>query len=481
MRICIQSVMLSALLCCALPVDGLAENWGGQDWVRIDSGNIELYSNAGARPAQRAMDRLNELREALPLEGAADGSPTQVPLRLIVLKSRGQLRNFTSEKATTGFFQTGLDRDYIITWADEGISQIVAHEFVHYLTARAGGRTLSELAVRPLWLEEGTAEFYSTANAEDQGELWVGKPIPSHLQLLKDSDNWLTAEQLLESRPDGHEVRDAYYAETWALVHMLSQDPRFTGGMDQFISALDAGADEAEAFTQSFGMTFAEALEQTREYIDKLRAQPTPFVRNAMPSQTEVTEVEEVDSLDGLLMLGETALACHRLETAEDIFAAAAEEAPEDPRVLTGEARLAEARGDSERARKLLTQALDQGLHDAQAYFTLAMIEQTDGAPEQRVNQLLEQTVGENPNFAEAHVLLGVRATDSGDLTSAVEHLRTAAQLLPDASHVWYSLAFAEQRRGDFAAARRAALRAVRTGTTPAEKGMASALLGSLR
>ncbi len=464
------------MLCCALPAVG--QDWTGQKWVRITSGGLDLYSNADARLARLAMDRLDELRQALPVEGAAGGAPVAVPLRVVVLAQQTQLRRFARNEASTGFFQTGLDRDYIITYANEGISRIVAHEFVHDLTIRAGGRTLSDLALRPLWLEEGLAEFYSTANSDDTGELWIGKPIQSHLEVLKDSANWMTAEQLLNTKPgEDHQVSSAYYAESWALVHMLSLDDQFKGGLDRFIAALDEGMDETEAFRQSFGLSFEQALEETKTYIKKLRARPIPFARNHMPSQTEV---EQVDSLDGLLTLGEVALACHRLDTASEIFAAAAEEAPEDPRVLAGEARLAEAKGDLGRARELLTLALDGGLHDAQAYFTLAMIEQTDGAPEERVNQLLEQTVAENPNFAEAQILLGVRATDNGDLDVAVGHLRIAAQLLPNASHVWYSLAFAEQQRGNSEAARGAALRAVRTAASASEEGMASALLRAL-
>lgn len=464
------------MLCCVLPM--AAQDWAGQKWVRITSGNLELYSNADARMARQAMDRLNELREALPVEGASAVGAVAVPLRVVVLDKRNQLRAFARNDSSSGFFQTGLDRDYIITYASEGISRIVAHEFVHDLTTRAGGRTLSDLAIRPLWLDEGLAEFYSTANADDTGELWIGKPIQNHLELLKDTDNWMTAEQLLNAKPgEDHQVSGTYYAENWALVHMLSLDDRFKGGLDRFPAALDQGIEEAEAFQQSFGMSFEQAIGETKTYIQKLSARPIPFARHRMPSQTEV---EEVDSLDGLLMLGEAALACHRLETAEEIFAAAAEEAPEDMQVLAGRARLAEVQGDSARARELLTRALEGGLHDAQAYFTLAMIEQTGGAPEERVNQLLEQTVAENPNFAEAQVLLGVRATDAGDLDAAVEHLRIAARLLPNASHVWYSLAFAEQRRGDLTPARNAVLRAVRTAATPAEEGRAEALLSSL-
>jgi tetratricopeptide (TPR) repeat protein len=93
----------------------------------------------------------------------------------------------------------------------------------------------------------------------------------------------------------------------------------------------------------------------------------------------------------------------------------------------------------------------------------------------------LEKAAQLNPNLAEAHVLLGVRATDAGDLDSALEHLEQATRLLPRKSYAWYSLGYAQVKANQREAAARSLEAALRSATTAEQTGMARTLLESLR
>src|SRR5437899_12499362 len=89
----------------------------------------------------------------------------------------------------------------------------------------------------PVWFEEGTAEFYSTLNFE-RDRLRVGDSIESHLALLR-KEPWLTADQLAsvtQSSPLYNEAAriGVFYAQSWALVHMLNLGLAYCYGMPKF-------------------------------------------------------------------------------------------------------------------------------------------------------------------------------------------------------------------------------------------------------
>ena len=59
-----------------------------------------------------------------------------------------------------------------------------------------------------------------------------------------------------------------------------------------------------------------------------------------------------------------------------------------------------------------LEKALQLDDKDATILFEYALLERDAGAGNDRVRELLEKVVALNPNFGEAQLLLGVRATD---------------------------------------------------------------------
>ena len=122
--------------------------------------------------------------------------------------------------------------------------------------------------------------------------------------------------------------------------------------------------------------------------------------------------------------------------------------------------------------RSHLNRALELNDRDSLAWFQLALTANTVGA--------LERAAELNPNLAEAHILLGVRATDDNQLDTALTHLKLATRLVPRKSYAWYSLAYAQQKQGDAASARASLEQALQTATTPQHREMAAALLDSL-
>ena len=61
---------------------------------------------------------------------------------------------------------------------------------------------------------------------------------------------------------------------------------------------------------------------------------------------------------------------------------------------------------------------------------------------------LLEKALAVDPNFAEAHFLLGVRETDRGEYAAAIEHLQRAVAIEPRRFTYWHALGYAQAKVG---------------------------------
>ncbi len=429
-------------------------------WIRLAAGNLEILTDAGEGPARAALERLEQVAQAIPAAGP--GGPRR--LRLYLFAAQRDYQALAPDPATGGFFQSGQEYDAILTFATRGLDRVVVHEYVHFVLREQG-------SALPQWLQEGLAEFYSTVEIS-RSRLRFGLPIETHRDLLRRS-TWLDAASL-RLPPSG----PLYYAQSWALAHMLNLDAAYRDGMPRFAQLLTGeGAgrvDDDVLFEQAFGRTMSQALADLRAYVGRLRASeiPAPPLRPvARPP------AERLTAADGLLLRAELALRSGRIALATELYQLAARNSPDSSSAALGLGALAAAQGRNEEAGAHLERAIQFDPGNAAAWFEYALLEQDRGAGAARVRELLEKTVAANPDFGEAHALLGIRATDEGRYDDAIAHLEDAARLLPRKSYVWHALAFAQQKRGRTAEALVSARRAARTAATPEQAAMAESLL----
>ncbi|MEO8096975.1 MAG: tetratricopeptide repeat protein [Acidobacteriota bacterium] len=412
---------MAALLLCCTPL--CAANWR-----TLTAPGFELYTDTSDRSVTQMLERLAQIRRVLPeIE-----SPGPVTLRIFLFDKQRDYAAFAPSGAA-GFYQTGFERDYIALPAGSTLPRVVVHEYVHFALRRGSP------GPRPAWLEEGLAEFYSNAEVT-RNRARIGAPILEHLSILA-SKEWLTAEQLESSR--GSPI---FYAQSWALVHMLRSEPQFP-----------------ERIT-------ARHLEALKRYLPRLR---TTSIDLAPAAPALQLRAEPIPALEALLVQGELALRTNHVDFAGTFYEQAARDYPNAASASLGLGILARARGRTEEARGHLQRALVLNDRDAMTWFQWAVLENDHAA--------LEKAARLNPNFGEARSLLGVRATDDGDLPAALEHLQQAARLLPRKSYVWYSLAFAQFKAGQPEPAATSLESALRTATSPEQIQMAQTLLDSLR
>lgn len=396
------------------------------NWIALRTPGFELYTDASEKSARAALNRLANIRRLLP-----DSNVEPVPLRVVLFASARDYRSIAPLDSSSGFYQSGPERDYIVMTSDAQLPRVVVHEYVHFALNVRGTR-------RPMWIEEGLAEFYSNAQFSATTAR-LGAPIPEHLDRLA-HDKWLTPAQLEAGISDS-----LFYAHAWALVHMFRHQPLFP-----------------EHLTD-------EDLTDLRRYLRNLKMEAVP----APPSISAPKVVTEpISALDVLLLRGDLALRTQHPALARTFYDQAAREFPNSSTAAAGLGAMHLLTGDVVAARKSLQHAIEINDRDPAAWFQLGLLDHDDAA--------LARAAELNPNLGEAHLLLGVHATDDNLLPLALNHLQQAVRLMPLKSYAWYSLAFAQTRATQNVAARESLQRALHTANTPEQRKMAETLVSSL-
>jgi len=417
-------------------------------WLQLASPHFELYTDAGEKAGRDALGRLELIREVF----ARD---TPLPIRVLLFGSERDWREFRPSETTAGFYQSAPERDWIAMRAGEDAYRVVNHEYVHLVLSHASARL-------PAWLEEGTAEFYSTLSAKGTS-VRLGLPVEKHVRLLMRSP-WFTAEALSQLRPKhAGENTALFYAQSWALVHMLNVAPGYRKGMPRFAESIDQSVPPLLAFEQAFGRSFEAALKDLRKYVREARFGVAEVLAR------ELTPDITVSPADPGIVLTELLVQLGRAEAAEKRL----QGLPETPETWTARGLVALARKRNEAAKENFRKAIDSGSRSALPYFEYALLLRESGAPAEEVRRYLTEAAGRNPNLAEAQFLLGVSAQKEGRHQDAIGALEQAVKVLPRQSYFWHALAVSYLELKDTGKARRAALRAADNAGTQHEFDMA--------
>jgi tetratricopeptide (TPR) repeat protein len=445
------------------------------EWTRISAGRIEVLTDAGASTGKATLARLERIRAVLREAGPEEHA---LPLRVFVFASADEFRRYRPGDAGQGFFRGGTERDYIVLEAGVAAGRAVFHEYVH----RALASVAAEL---PLWFQEGTAELFSNVEL-GKDTLRAGDPIPAHLSTLA-SAKWLTAEQLAAVGPrspdyNTHALAGLFYAQSWALVHMLNLAPDYREALPRYLelllSAQSPGHESNDAFRIAFGRGMDQAIVDLRKYLPRLRAASVSFV---LPGDAAAPAVTRMAAVDALLARADLALQLERIDLARGLLEKAERDAPQSSAAIAGLGTLAMAEGRYEDARRQLERVIQSGPPDAGVLFEYAMLSRDTGAPRSRVDELLRRVVAVDPDFGEARFLLGSHLSDDGRWEDAVEHLQIAVRVLPRRSYVWHALGFAQWKLGRARDAGISAHRALATAQTSAEEQAAVALAAVVR
>ena len=459
-------LLITTLLATILPT--LAE----PRWYRLESGRWELYTDAGDKTGSAVLRQLLEMQNVF--VGMAMSLPDSAPpIRVVLLKSAKDFSPFRHGENNTGIYQSGVERDYIVLLDVKGEETIRAarHEFVHLVL----NHTSMPL---PLWLEEGLADYFSTLQLKG-GKVLVGSAPGTRLDSLRSSDR-MDPLLLFSARHDSPFFADpkatsVFYAQSWALTHVLMQSPGAWRQIQQFATLLSTGIEQTVAFQQAFSRPVVKALREARTMAGNPPAPTAEAGFGAIP-QAAAFQPREATEIEARLVRAEALLAADHLAAAEEIYAETFKRWPEDADVLTGLGTLALRRLDHAAGRKYLERALAAKNPRASTYFEYAMLIRDMRGPEALVVESLTKAVQQNPSMSEAWYLLGANMMRQSRPADAIDSLKRAVGILPRQSLYWEALGRAYLENAQREPARDAAQKANQTAHTPEQSAMAQGL-----
>jgi FimV-like protein len=264
---------LTVSLCLLLAVSQYATAAAKDTWVSVRTKNFFLIGNAGDKDIRKVALKLEQFREVFTRLFPKIIFSTPVPTTVIVFKSDESYAPFKPGPNIAGYFQPGLDVNYITLTTEvrgqQDAFSIIFHEYTHLLIEN----TFKDV---PVWFNEGLAEYYSTFKITDDQKVALGTAIGHHVFLLRES-KMLPLKTLFEvdhQSPHYNEKskQGIFYAQSWALMHYLIIGK--TGKAEQlgkFMDLLGAQVPLDQAFPQAFGVPFEVMEKELRDYVKKDR------------------------------------------------------------------------------------------------------------------------------------------------------------------------------------------------------------------
>ncbi len=417
-------------------------------FVLLSTDTLEVISDAGEPLARRALARMQQMERLL--------GRRKTHIRAYLFKDDRWFGDLRPVPTAQGFYQSAAERDYLAVVAGPEGLRALAHEFVHASLEHTTAR-------RPVWLEEGVAEFYSTVALEK--ERWVvGRPIETHVRALRQVD-WLTPRELFGIGKGSSVYNEAnrvgvFYAQSWALVHFLYTQPGYRERIAEFAELLDEGVPAEEACLRAFRRSARDVVEEARQRLLRGQFPVAELAGDAL--EAPLVRVSTV----GEEAVAELALATGKFALAKRLY--------QSQGSATALGLLALSQGDAVAAARYFDQAVAQGVPESTPYFEAAMLRRDAKQP---FEPLLRQAVERNPRHAEAWFLLGLEAAKREQWEDAVEAYQNATAILPRQANFWHGMALALRRAGRSAEASRAALKCRMAASNAAERDMAAALI----
>jgi hypothetical protein len=216
----------------------------GSTWSGIKSEHFEIYAKRSG--AEKVLTQLEQLRTLLYAAGLVNGTKER-SVRVLIFDNEQEYFRY-GPPGSVGFFQSCGDFDLLglVTLDPDA----VGHEYVHAVMSWIWPHA-------PTWIQEGLAEFYSTARRSDKrvkigGLKWKYAETIDKLSARRLPA--LTSERSALIRADRRESYELY-GLAWAAVSLLKTTDTYRGGSDKFLTAVNSDAEFPEALSRIYGVS----------------------------------------------------------------------------------------------------------------------------------------------------------------------------------------------------------------------------------
>src|SRR5688500_7158668 len=224
-------------------------------WHKASSPHFIIYADKDPVGLKAFADKLERFDAAVRL---ARGHPVGDGNRLTIFVVRSinavhRLQRGT-QKSTAGFYMprgsgsVAVVPDSAGTKHDIDPEVVFFHEYAHHLM-------FSDLETpTPAWLVEGFAEFYSTANIEQDGSVGLGEAAVHRKASLRWIQEPVSIAEMMSGRPIlSGPSRASFYGRSWLLTHYLTFAPNRRGQVEKYLDEIARGRVLLEAAWLAFG------------------------------------------------------------------------------------------------------------------------------------------------------------------------------------------------------------------------------------
>ncbi|MBX9601646.1 MAG: hypothetical protein K2X35_11590 [Bryobacteraceae bacterium] len=429
---------------------------GEDKWLVARTDNFELFTTEGNRQAKEAIQHFERVRAffAASVTGKRDNSQ---PIRIVAFNSEKDFRPFRPGESAFAYYIGGPERDYIVMQQLGRESFPVAvHEYTHLLVKHSGSKI-------PAWLNEGLAELYSSLRPDGEkvivGDLLAGR------YLTLQQEKWIPLDTLLDvdhGSPYYNEKNKTgiFYAQSWALTHMLNLDANFRPKLGDFLNSIAKGDTAAASFESAYGKTTAMVARDLRKYMDGNRFFAAVFPIK-LEAKMENPEIRLADSFELGLALAELHVLGRRTDQARAAYAKLATQNPRSIEVEEGLARLEQYERNFEAAKPHFAKAVELGSKNPRLLRDYVGMLRFTNAPEPEVEAALRKAVMYDPAWVEGYVHLSGIALRNRNHEAALAWLARVRSVKPETAYFFFTnLALANFYKGDKEEALKAATRA---------------------
>lgn len=439
-------------------------------WTNVKSKNFFLIGNASEKEIRQVATRLEQFRDIFTRLYKGINFTSPVPTTVVVFKSESAYKPF-NPRNVPGYFQPGPDVNYITLTTERRNSaddpfQTIFHEYVHLLVNNT-------MSVRPVWFNEGLAEYYSTFYLDDDRKAFLGELISNHLFRLRQEKMMPLRELFAVDHSSTYynesDKRGVFYAQSWALIHYLIQgnNGQRLPQLGTFIDLLGAGASVEESFAKAFQIDFQVLEKELKEYVKggHYKKSRVTFERklefDTEAQSAPISEAEAQAYLGDLsLHLGDVSGAAKRLEQALQL----------DPDLAIANSSLGMVRvrqGKFAEAKPLLRKAVASNSQNYLAHYNYAFALSREGMDsgnlvsgysKEAVSEMtdeLKKAIELAPTFPESYSLLAfVNLVRGEEIDESIALLKRGMALSPGRGQFAFMLAQLYMRKQDFKGAR---------------------------
>jgi tetratricopeptide (TPR) repeat protein len=431
--------MVTASICALLSLPAAGSE---PRWQRIASPNFELFTTAGERSGRDVARHFEQVRSFF-LEAMGLGRRSGPPVRIVVFRSDKDFAPYAPNEFAAAFYLGTDERDYIIMKsASSEHFPIAVHEYTHLLVKHSGVRV-------PVWFNEGLAELYS--NLKQSGDkVEVGDLIMPHFVLLRQS-KWIDLQTLLAAGHDSplyNEKSHAglFYAECWALVHMLYLGKDYRPHLSALLDGIKSGADMNDTFRKAYSKTVEQVQADLQAYMRSSSFNASIF-HTKLAKAAEAPEVTDTNPLETGLVLAEI-LANTRSKAAEgrEAYVRLAREYPKDWRVQEGLARLCRRERKHDEAMQHYARAVELGSTNPKLYLNYGRMLRVADERRKAVD-VLKRAAELDPENQETVLELGFAFVVNDQFAEALTQLKLVKHVPPErAFGYFHAMAFSYYR-----------------------------------